>query len=283
MVALMLGPLLAPSASDGVNGGVNGGVGAATQSLRTLLERACAEAAAKHGKGAVAAVAAVNSPSQAVLSGHLRALEDAVAILKGPAMHRICRRAVRLPVSAPFHCPLMQPAAERMRLLMERGSAGFDADLYFADDDDDDDAQSSVRRRDIDWAQPLFAAKTAPPSSLAVPLVSNASARAERDLGRISALLVESIAAPVRWLECMHAAVDEAAGAPGHALQPEAVTVWELGSGSTLTSLLKQQFPGPSSMVVGLAVGTSAEVSAALNSLEKHGQLMWGHTWPHCS
>lgn len=69
--------------------------------------QALAEAAAE---GDVCTVANDNDPTQVVISGHRGAIERAVALVKD---HGI-KRGVLLPVSAPFHCPLMQPAAEVM-------------------------------------------------------------------------------------------------------------------------------------------------------------------------
>ena len=69
--------------------------------------QALADAAAE---GQVCTVANDNDPTQVVLSGHRAAIERAVAMVKD---HGI-KRGVLLPVSAPFHCPLMQPAADAM-------------------------------------------------------------------------------------------------------------------------------------------------------------------------
>src|SRR5213076_508071 len=72
------------------------------------LARRIAEAAAQ---GQVCTVANDNDPSQVVISGHKGAIDRAIELAKGMG----AKRAVPLPVSAPFHCPLMQPAAEAMR------------------------------------------------------------------------------------------------------------------------------------------------------------------------
>ena len=69
--------------------------------------QAIADAAAQ---GQVCTVANDNDPSQVVLSGHREAIDRAVALAKDMG----AKRAIILPVSAPFHCPLMQPAADRM-------------------------------------------------------------------------------------------------------------------------------------------------------------------------
>lgn len=71
-----------------------------------IVEQICREAA----EGQVCAPANFNSPQQIVIAGHKEAVERAVAL----ARQRGARRAVPLPVSAPFHCPLMRPAEERL-------------------------------------------------------------------------------------------------------------------------------------------------------------------------
>src|SRR3546814_10899798 len=74
-----------------------------------LIERAQALADAA-AEGEVCTVANDNDPAQVVISGHRAAIERAVALVKD---HGI-KRGVLLPVSAPFHCPLMQAAADAM-------------------------------------------------------------------------------------------------------------------------------------------------------------------------
>ena len=71
-----------------------------------IVERVCRAAA--HGQ--VCAPANFNSPQQIVIAGHTAAVERAIAL----ARERGARRAVLLPVSAPFHCALMRPAEERL-------------------------------------------------------------------------------------------------------------------------------------------------------------------------
>ncbi len=66
--------------------------------------------AAEAAQGEVCVAANDNAPGQVVISGHKAAVERAIAILKEQGV----RRAMLLPVSAPFHCPLMQPAADAM-------------------------------------------------------------------------------------------------------------------------------------------------------------------------
>jgi len=70
------------------------------------IEAACQEAA----QGEVVSPANVNSPGQVVIAGHAAAVERASALCKAKG----AKRAVPLPVSAPFHCALMQPAQDRL-------------------------------------------------------------------------------------------------------------------------------------------------------------------------
>lgn len=116
--------------------------------------RAVAEEAAQ---GEVCQAANDNDPGQVVVSGHLGAVERAVEIAK----EKGAKRAVLLPVSAPFHCALMEPAARVMA-----------------------DALSEVEIK-------------AP----SVPLVANVRARAVSDPDTIRALLTEQVTGSVRWRE----------------------------------------------------------------------------------
>ena len=91
------------------------GVGAMCALLGADIEKATllAEAAApdpETGEREVCTVANDNDPGQVVLSGHKAAIERAIALVKDFGI----KRGMLLPVSAPFHCPLMQPAAEAM-------------------------------------------------------------------------------------------------------------------------------------------------------------------------
>jgi [acyl-carrier-protein] S-malonyltransferase len=78
----------------------------------TELETICAEAA--HGE--VCSPANINSPDQIVISGSTHAVERAAELAK----HRGAKRAILLPVSAPFHCSLLQPAQDRMAADLSR-------------------------------------------------------------------------------------------------------------------------------------------------------------------
>jgi [acyl-carrier-protein] S-malonyltransferase len=125
--------------------------------------------AAAAAQGDVCQVANDNEPTQVVLSGHKRAIDRVPEVGKPFGV----RRAVPLPVSAPFHCALMQPAAEAMKT-----------------------ALAAVR---ID----------AP----AVPLVANVLAAPISDPEIIRARLVEQITGMVRWRETMLYLKDHGVGA----------------------------------------------------------------------
>jgi [acyl-carrier-protein] S-malonyltransferase len=86
---------------------VGEGAMAALLGADLALAEEIAEAAAQ---GEICAVANDNDPSQVVISGHRGAIERALDIAK----EKGAKRAILLPVSAPFHCPLMQPAADAM-------------------------------------------------------------------------------------------------------------------------------------------------------------------------
>ena len=115
---------------------------------------ALAEAAAQ---GQVCEVANDNDPGQVVLSGHAEAIQRAIDMAKE---HGI-KRGVRLPVSAPFHCSLMQPAALRMKNALER----------------------------------------TPPGDLAMPIFANVTAAKVADPAEERELLVQQITGRVRWRE----------------------------------------------------------------------------------
>jgi [acyl-carrier-protein] S-malonyltransferase len=98
-----------------------------------------------------------NAPGQIVVSGHAEAVDRAIAL----AAERGFKRAVKLPVSAPFHCALMAPASDAMRKAL---------------------AEVAMQ----------------PP---AVPVVANVVAEAVHEPSRIRDLLVEQVTGTVRWRE----------------------------------------------------------------------------------
>jgi len=134
------------------------GVGAMAALLGMEVE-AAREVAAAAAQGEVCDAANDNGPGQVVVSGHKAAVERAVEI----AAERGSRRSIMLPVSAPFHCALMKPAAEEM-------------------------------------AEALAEVKLAEPW---VPLIANVSAEPVRDTEEIKRLLVEQVTGLVRWRECV--------------------------------------------------------------------------------
>ena len=136
------------------------GVGAMAALLGADIDTAqkLADAAAE---GEVCTVANDNDPSQVVISGHKDAVERAVAMVKDYGI----KRGVLLPVSAPFHCPLMQPAADAM-------------------------------------AEALGAN---PPAAPLVPVIANVTASPVSDADTISNLLVEQVTGRVRWRESVGA------------------------------------------------------------------------------
>ena len=85
------------------------GVGAMA-ALMGIEPDAVAEVCARAAEGEIVIPANDNAPGQVVIAGHRTAVERAIGLAK----ERGCKRAVLLPVSAPFHCPLMAPARERL-------------------------------------------------------------------------------------------------------------------------------------------------------------------------
>ncbi|MGO9484576.1 MAG: ACP S-malonyltransferase [Rhodomicrobium sp.] len=120
--------------------------------------------AAAAAEGDVSQVANDNAPGQVVISGSKAAMDRAVKL----APEFGIRRAVPLPVSAPFHCALMKPAADRM-------------------------------------AEALENVKLAAPS---VPLIGNVTARPVTDTQEIKSLLVRQVTGVVRWRESIAYMVD---------------------------------------------------------------------------
>ncbi|MEL7526892.1 MAG: ACP S-malonyltransferase [Pseudomonadota bacterium] len=141
---------------DAMQNAVPVGVGAMAALLGLDFELA-AEIAEEAAQGEVCQAANDNAPGQVVVSGHLAAVERAVEIAKAKG----ARRAVMLPVSAPFHCSLMAPAADAM--------------------------SGALANAEI--------------TSPAVPLVANVLAEPITDPADIRARLVEQVTGTVRWRE----------------------------------------------------------------------------------
>ncbi len=123
----------------------------------------CAEAVRSFGANTTEVVEAVNfnDPAQTVIAGTKAAVDKACELLKANG----AKRALPLPVSAPFHSSLMKPAADRLK----------------------------ERLADTPFAAPQ------------IPVVNNIEARVETDPGRIRAALYKQAFGPVRWVECVQA------------------------------------------------------------------------------
>ncbi|MGR1580575.1 ACP S-malonyltransferase [Thalassobius sp. S69A] len=132
------------------------GVGAMAALLGLDFQTA-QDVAAAAAEGDVCQAANDNDPAQVVVSGHKAAVERAVALAK----EKGAKRAVMLPVSAPFHCELMQPAAQVMAEALSH----------------------------VDISRPV------------VPLVANVVAEAVDDPATIRSLLVDQVTGSVRWRE----------------------------------------------------------------------------------
>lgn len=130
----------------------------------------------------------LNGGGQIVISGHMAAIDRAVAASKAAG----AKLAKKLPVSAPFHSSLMRPAADRLAAAMA----------------------------DVKIAAPR------------VPVVANVTAEPTQDPAQIAKLLVDQVAAPVRWEESVRwlAAAGIARG-------------YELGTGAVLRGLVKRIAP----------------------------------------
>ncbi len=132
------------------------GVGAMAAILGADLptvQESCAEAA----QNQVCSAANMNSPLQTVIAGDAEAVERAIDILKKKG----AKRAVKLNVSAPFHCALMKPAQEQLAARL--------AQIEFSD--------------------------------LRFPCVTNVAAAPNRDGEKARQLLIEQVTAPVRWAQ----------------------------------------------------------------------------------
>jgi [acyl-carrier-protein] S-malonyltransferase len=126
---------------------------------KDVLEEICRDAA----QGDVVSPANFNSPGQIVIAGSVSAVARAIEI----ARERGFKKSLLLPVSAPFHCALMKPAAERLSSVLDSVIYG---DMLF-------------------------------------PVVSNVEATANSDKGRVRDLLVSQVCAPVLWEQSVSAMV----------------------------------------------------------------------------
>lgn len=137
-----------------------GGMAAILGLDREAVEEICKQA----GQDEVLTPANFNSQGQIVISGHLEAIERGIALAKEMG----ARKAVPLPVSAPFHCPLMEPAGRRLG---------------------EELAKVTI-------------------NELEKPVVTNVEAEANRDKERVRDVLVRQVSSPVRWDESMYRLVE---------------------------------------------------------------------------
>jgi [acyl-carrier-protein] S-malonyltransferase len=127
---------------------------------REQIEKLCEESSS----GEILAPANFNCPGQIVIAGHSKAVERVIERVKQEG-----KKAVLLPVSAPFHSPLMKSAGERLEKALE---------------------QISV-------------------SDLKIPVVTNVEAEVNTSKDRVKGLLVAQVSSPVRWEESMRKMIEE--------------------------------------------------------------------------
>jgi [acyl-carrier-protein] S-malonyltransferase len=120
-----------------------------------MVAAVCAAAA----EDQVVSPANLNGADQVVIAGHCEAVERAAALAK----HRGAKRVLPLSVSAPFHCALMAPAAERLRQVLA----------------------------------------PVPVSPLRLSVINNVDARSYTDAAAVKALLIRQVVSPVRWEACV--------------------------------------------------------------------------------
>lgn len=131
------------------------------------------------------ALANDNCPGQIVISGHKKAVERAIEL----AIERGARKAISLPVSAPFHCDLMAPAAKALQ----------------------------EKLQNVSFEKP------------AVPIITNVTAKAEKDPETLRDLLITQVTQRVRWRE----SVEEM-------LEQGITTFVEIGAGKVLSGLVRR-------------------------------------------
>jgi [acyl-carrier-protein] S-malonyltransferase len=127
---------------------------------REQVEKVCEEVSS----GEVLTTANFNCPGQIVIAGHAKAVERAIERIKQEG-----KKAVLLPVSAPFHSPLMKPAGERLEKALEEISV----------------------------------------TDLKIPVVTNVEAEVNTSKDRVKGLLVSQVSSPVRWEESMRKMIEK--------------------------------------------------------------------------
>jgi [acyl-carrier-protein] S-malonyltransferase len=120
----------------------------------------CSDAA----QGQVVAPANFNSDGQVVIAGHTEAVDRAIVLAK----EKGAKRAMLLPVSAPFHCSLMVPAGERLATVLNGIEVG----------------------------------------AMTLPVIANVEAAPNQDSARVRELLIKQVSAPVRWQETIASMVE---------------------------------------------------------------------------
>ena len=164
--------------------------------------------AAEAARGEVCVAANDNAPGQIVLSGASEAVERAVRISK----EKGAKRSMLLSVSAPFHCPLMAPAAETMSR-----------------------ALGEIK-----------------PRSPTVPIISNVTAKPEKNPKEIQRLLVEQITSRVRWRQSIENMIDLGVN-----------TFVEIGVGKVLTGMNRRI----DKRVQGISIQTANDIEEFLKTL----------------
>jgi len=127
---------------------------------REQVEKVCEEVSS----GEVLTTANFNCPGQIVIAGHAKAVERAIERIKQEG-----KKAVLLPVSAPFHSPLMKPAGQRLEKALEEISV----------------------------------------TDLKIPVVTNVEAEVNTSKDRVKGLLVSQVSSPVRWEESMRKMIEK--------------------------------------------------------------------------
>lgn len=127
---------------------------------REQIEKLCEEISSEE----VLTPANFNCPGQVVIAGHAKAVGQAIERVKQEG-----KKAVLLPVSAPFHSPLMRPAGERLEKALEGILV----------------------------------------SDLKIPVVTNVEAEVNTSKDRVKGLLVTQVSSPVRWEECMRKMIEK--------------------------------------------------------------------------
>ena len=133
------------------------GAMAAILGLEAAAVSECCKQATALEPGKIVEPANFNSPEQTVIAGHAAAVDRAIDLCKA----RGAKRAMPLPVSAPFHCQVMAPVQPRLRQVLST----------------------------IAFAKPV------------APVIANTTAQPNQDPARIIDLLIEQVTSPVRWVE----------------------------------------------------------------------------------